>query len=137
MKITGADRGFTLVELIVVVVIGVLAAIAAPFYNEFSEKARAAEAVTMLTAIRDAEIRYYTVKGFFTLNDKELDTQMVDSSTWMYLLGTTGYPQIGIQALRIGYPPGPNGISNIITLSYDNETKQTTWLGEHPGVPKN
>ena len=53
------ELGFTLIEMmVVVVIIGILAAIAVPLYSKTVERTRIAEAVDILKAIRDAEMRY-------------------------------------------------------------------------------
>jgi len=56
-----ADRkGFTLVELMIVVaIIGILAAIAIPSFLNFRLKAKASEAKSNLGAIRTTEMAYY------------------------------------------------------------------------------
>jgi type IV pilus assembly protein PilA len=55
--------GFTLVELLVVVIIvGILAAAAVPIYLGQTRRARTAEGVTGMGAIRNQEISYYNEK---------------------------------------------------------------------------
>lgn len=53
-------RGFTLLELLIVVVIlGILASLAIPRYEKTVEKARGAEAITNLNALRIAELDFF------------------------------------------------------------------------------
>ena len=51
--------GFTLIELLVVlIIIGILATLGMPKYNKVVERSRQAEALTMLGALRGAQLRY-------------------------------------------------------------------------------
>jgi len=53
-------KAFTLLELIIVVIIiGILASIAIPKFLTVTEKTKTAEALNILGAIRNAQLRYY------------------------------------------------------------------------------
>ena len=71
-------NGFTLLELLVVVVIiGVLAAIALPQYKKVVERSQMAEAVTVVKSIAQAQQRYYLSNGKYAdcygLNSLDVD----------------------------------------------------------------
>jgi prepilin-type N-terminal cleavage/methylation domain-containing protein len=59
-------RGFTLVELmVVIVIIGILAAVAIPKFLDATNKAKASEFPTQLTAMYTGEIAYQAEKGTY------------------------------------------------------------------------
>ena len=61
-----SNEGFTLVELMVVVsIVGILAAIAIPQYSKFQAKARQSEAKISLASIYTVEQAYYAETGSF------------------------------------------------------------------------
>ncbi len=67
-------RGFTLIELLVVVlIIGILASIAIPQYFKVVEKARVAEAMSLISSIKSAQERYLARGGVYTADFTKLD----------------------------------------------------------------
>ena len=66
IKFNTRKGGFTLIELMIVVaIIGILAAIAIPNFLRFQLKAKSSEGKTNLAAIRTAEQSYYSEFGVF------------------------------------------------------------------------
>jgi len=59
-----AQKGFTLIELMIVIaIIGILAAIAIPAYTDYTARAKVTEAVTALASAKTSISEYYTSMG--------------------------------------------------------------------------
>ena len=95
----GKNAGFTLIELLVVVlIIGILAAVALPKYEIAVEKARAAEPLSVLKTLRDAQELYYMANGTYATSFDDLDVEVPESKNFNYTMGNnaSGRMSVGV-----------------------------------------
>lgn len=72
-----SNSGITLMEvLIVIAIVGILAAVAVPIYTGYTQRARRADAKTALEQLRAAEEMWRAEKGIYTGNLTALQTTM-------------------------------------------------------------
>lgn len=95
-------RGFTLVEvLIVMVIVAVLAMIAVPTYNDSVRKSRRSDAIAALTALQQAQERWRGNNPSYTTSFEDLG--LSDSSPSDYYTLSLAAPGEGENALATGY----------------------------------
>ena len=97
MKLKKMQKGFTLIELMIVVaIIGILASFALPAYSTYTNKAKFAETIVALGAVKSAVDICYQTEGSLTDCDTaaKLNVVLADMSAGIYvtsvaLSGTT------------------------------------------------
>lgn len=116
MMTTRCDKGFTLIELMIVVaIIGILAAVAIPMYSGYHLKARRSVAWTDLQSIRLLEEQYFAENSVYV----------------------EGADTAALMAALPGFQPDPNspysysvalsGVGPGFTASAANTDDPTTW----------
>jgi len=128
-----AQKGFTLIELMIVVaIIGILAAMAIPDYLSFTARARQSEAKANLGGIFTAEVSYFTDTGMYSDVFTNIPWGTIDASArYTYDLGTL--PKKGHAVQWVPDPaadaPGAS-VTGFTALAYgnlDNDDTIDTW----------
>lgn len=120
--IKSAQKGFTLIELMIVVaIIGILAAIAIPAYQDYLIRSQASEGLTMASAAKASVSEFYANRGTWPTDNADAG---LGSST----------------DIQGKYVSSINVQGGGITITYGNEANtkiQTQTVGLQPGASRN
>jgi type IV pilus assembly protein PilA len=135
--------GFTLIELMIVVaIIGILAAIAIPNFLRFQLKAKTSEGKTNIAAIRTAEQSYYSEFGGYVSSQGQSNNGVLPMSVKAAFDGSTalGFDTIGWSPEGLVYfvyqVGSTDGTGLIITADADIDANTTAqaWGYHKPGL---
>lgn len=122
-------RGITLIELmIVVVVVGILAAVAYPNYQEFTARAKRNEARSALLQLATNQERFYLNNNTFTQDLTALGfgtTPTATTQTGYYTIQVTAADATNFTATAT-YLRGGNEASKCLTFTVDGRGLQTS-----------
>ncbi|MBR2082263.1 MAG: prepilin-type N-terminal cleavage/methylation domain-containing protein [Elusimicrobiaceae bacterium] len=116
-------QAFTLIEILVVVlIIGILAAVAVPQYRIAVAKTRYTELMAVVDALSKAEEIYYLANGKYTDNMEELDISVNNSVDIKLYIGENG--EAAVTGLK-------DSMMYVVYLQHYTGWRETYYRGKH------
>jgi len=116
--------GFTLLELLVVVlIIGILAGIALPQYRLAVDKTKMTQLITFSSSVKQAQQRYYLVKGSYAKNWNDIDISLegytADGEILWKRNMKSAYAILNYQGTGLYFHGGSNYLPGILLITFN------------------
>jgi len=84
IDVSDGQKGFTLIELMIVVaIVGILAAVAIPAYQDYTYRAKVTEIVALMARDKVVLSEFYSDRGFWPTDKSMVDISEHDSSRYL------------------------------------------------------
>jgi prepilin-type N-terminal cleavage/methylation domain-containing protein len=122
------QSGFTLIELMIVVaIIGILAAVAIPQYQNFTKKSKSSEAKVILDAIITSELAYFAENDTYTATMSNLGDPDTSAKYYGYTIPTANTTDLTVRATKNSTGTAA-GLEETWAISVDSSgTKSTSF----------
>ena len=132
------QQGFTLIELMIVVaIIGILAAIAIPAYQDYTIRAQVSEGLNLSGAAKAAVTEYYQDQGVFPGDNATAGIEAAGNITGKYV---TQVLVAGLGTLQVTYGNDANAniAGAVLTMTPTDNAGSVSWAcaGDATLVPK-
>ncbi len=110
------QKGFTLIELMIVIaIIGILAAIAIPAYQDYTIRAQVSEGMSLADGVKTAVAEFYTNAGHFPLNNTSAGLALSTSILGNYVTDVATVS--GVTTIKYGNKANSNISGSTLLLS--------------------
>ena len=132
------QQGFTLIELMIVVaIIGILAAIAIPAYQDYTIRAQVSEGLNLSGAAKAAVTEYYQDQGTFPSDNTTAGLELATNITGKYVTQVQ-VSGAGLIQVTYGNDANANIAGAILTMTPTDNAGSVSWActGDLTLVPK-
>lgn len=130
-----AQKGFTLIELMIVVaIIGILAAIAIPAYQDYTIRAQVTEGLNLAASAKTAVAEVYATRGSFPTNNTDAGLSAAGSIVGKYVTGVdVGTAGAGVITITFGSQANAaiNGQTLLLTPGLSGNFDVAWICGDH------
>jgi type IV pilus assembly protein PilA len=123
------QQGFTLIELMIVVaIIGILAAIAIPAYQDYTIRSQVSEGMTLGSGMKTALSEFYQQTGRFPANHTSAGLAAANTITGQYVTSVTAGSSTGTITAAYGNKANTNISGSTLMLSAITHAGSIEWV---------
>ncbi len=136
------QSGFTLIELMIVIaIVGILAAVAVPAYQDYTVRAKVTEGLSLASAAQTSAVEQYISSGIWPVDNLTagLPLTMVSTNVASVDVAATGCGATAVGCVIVIYsiPQMVNGTGATLNMDAIDTNGVITWICNSASIEKN